>query len=323
MSPQPEMIGHERVRELLASFSGVQGAAPHAILLTGPTSVGKRTVARTFLQQLHCLDHSAPEACSTCRACQLLPVGKLIDAQLLDPEGSKISIAEVRALQERVSRTAIEGGRKSVLIADAERLTTEAANALLKTLEEPPSDTTLVLTASSADVLLPTIVSRCSVLPLRTVPKEMLRTHLLRRSLDPARVELALVLADGRPGRAIRFLEQEDDIQQALVQAKAVGGFSSQSLIDKFAVAKELSDEERERVDQLLDAWTSLLRLALLTKVYPEEHLPPELQQELHSLLEKSQEQLLQLLKRTLETREAVRENANIRLSLESLLLAF
>ena len=173
-----EFIGHDRVRDMLTSFS-TQQSIPHALLFVGPSSVGKRTIGQNFLQSLHCID-KASGACGECRSCRLLPEGKLPDAQIVSPEGN-ISIDLIRSLQERLTRSAIEGTWKTALLSNIERMRPEASNALLKTLEEPPANSLLLLTASSTKSLLPTIVSRCAVLPFRRVSDEAIRTALMQR----------------------------------------------------------------------------------------------------------------------------------------------
>lgn len=314
----PSLIGHERVRTMLDTFVS-SGSVPHALLFAGPASVGKRTIALAFLKKLHI---ASAKNSDEKRIDALLPEGKLPDAQLLSREGS-ISIDAIRAIQERLSRTAVEGGHKTVLIPDAERLTPEAANALLKTLEEPPEHCTIILTVSSERSLLPTIVSRCAVLPFRTVPEEELRSALLTRGLqDHTKLALALALAEGRPGRALSFLSEEGMLDAALERARTVGTFPSQSFLERFAFASRMS-EDRAETESMLAAWAGLLRLALLTRAGSTLVLPPELSSALQPLLTRTPDQLLSLLKRTLEAREGLRENANVRLSLESLLLAF
>ena len=135
----------------------------HAYLLHGPAGIGKRALAERLMARLLCLSPSGLDACGNCKSCHLLAAGTHPDNFVLEPEEADkpIKVDQVRELVEFVVQTAQLGGRKVVLLEPAEAMNLNAANALLKSLEEPSGNTVLLLISHQPSRLLPTIKSRC------------------------------------------------------------------------------------------------------------------------------------------------------------------
>ena len=163
---------------------------PGALLFLGPSHVGKRTAALALAQALNCerpvpATAGGPDACGTCGPCRRIASGSHPDIEVLAPDGQFIKIDQIRAVSERLGLNPLEARRRFVVLSQAERLNLQAANAFLKTLEEPPPDTTLVLCATESGALPETIVSRC--LPVRFVPlTDAVLLGLLQAQLDAA-----------------------------------------------------------------------------------------------------------------------------------------
>jgi len=175
------VIGHEWAVALLRR-SLAENRVGHAYLITGSPQVGKTTLARTFAQALNCTHPDADERpCDACRSCRLVSAGNHPDVPFIEPDGASLKIDQIRALQRQVALSPVEGRWKGYILREMERATAEAANALLKTLEEPPSHAVLILTASEAEVLLPTIVSRCQTVPLRPLSQQAIAQALVSR----------------------------------------------------------------------------------------------------------------------------------------------
>jgi DNA polymerase-3 subunit delta' len=183
---------------------------PHALMLAGPPGVGKRRFARALALALLCQRPVADGgACGTCRSCVLAAAGTHPDWFWVAAEeaGRAIKIDQVRTVVDAVAQTAQQGGRKLVVIEPAEALNRNAANALLKTLEEPSATAVLVLIADAPGRLLPTIRSRCQRLEFPLPPEAVTRAWLEPLAGDAERLRLVLLEAGLRPLLARELLD--------------------------------------------------------------------------------------------------------------------
>ncbi|WP_458129576.1 DNA polymerase III subunit delta' [Pseudomonas sp. Z2-11] len=193
----------------------------HAYLLHGPAGIGKRALAERLMASLLCQATVAAGACGECKSCLLLKAGSHPDNYVLEPEEADkaIKVDQVRDLVSFVVQTAQMGGRKVVLIEPVESMNINAANALLKSLEEPSGNTVLLLVSHQPSRLLPTIKSRC-VQQACPLPSEAMSLQWLGQALpdnsDEERVEL-LTLAAGSPLAAVSLQAQGVREQRALV----------------------------------------------------------------------------------------------------------
>lgn len=193
----------------------------HAYLLHGPVGIGKRALAERLMARLLCQKPQGLDACGQCKSCMLLKAGSHPDNYVLEPEEADkaIKVDQVRELVGFVVQTAQMGGRKVVLIEPAEAMNNNAANALLKSLEEPSGDTVLLLVSHQPSRLLPTVKSRC-VQQACPLPSEAMSLAWLAKALpdcaEEERVEL-LTLAAGSPLAAITLQAQGVREQRALV----------------------------------------------------------------------------------------------------------
>lgn len=160
------ILGQERAVERLRALIA-RGRVPSALLFLGPHGVGKRTAALQFAKALNCGERPG-EGCDTCPSCRKIAEGVHPDVEVTSPDGQFVKIDQIRAIADKLALIPAEARRRVVIVHRAERMNSAAANAFLKTLEEPPADTTVVLTAPSPSSLPETIVSRC--MPLRFVP---------------------------------------------------------------------------------------------------------------------------------------------------------
>ncbi|MFT3931360.1 MAG: DNA polymerase III subunit delta' [Spongiibacteraceae bacterium] len=187
---------------------------PHALLLAGPKDVGKRTFARALTAQLLCAAPQYGAACGACKSCQLLMAQAHPDAYWLAPEeaGKAVKIDQVRDLVERMAQTAQQGGRKVAVIAPAEAMNRNAANALLKTLEEPSGSALLMLISDAPGRLLPTIRSRCQRLEFPIPARAEIVEWLQPQATSADKLEQALLESEGRPMQARALLTGEDAV---------------------------------------------------------------------------------------------------------------
>ncbi len=197
------------VRAMLA------GHPPHAVLLTGPSSVGKASLAGDLAAALLCVGATGDDRpCRECRGCRMTDHGNHPDLHGLEPEGPGVMVGiggpgRARGVRDLVGELAlmpVEGGHRVAVVRDAHRMSEDAQSALLKTLEEPPSDTTLILVADDEERLLPTVRSRCARVRLGTVGPRDIEDLLEQRGLaDPPTAARLARLTGGRPGLAVTF----------------------------------------------------------------------------------------------------------------------
>ena len=205
---------------LWQQFAGRKQHA-HAYLLHGPAGIGKRALAERLMANLLCQHPTGEGACGECKSCLLLKAGSHPDNYILEPEEADkaIKVDQVRDLVSFVVQTAQLGGRKVVLIEPVESMNVNAANALLKSLEEPSGDTVLLLVSHQSSRLLPTIKSRC-VQQACPLPSEAVSLAWLATALpdcaEEERIEL-LTLAAGSPLAAVNLHAQGVREQRALV----------------------------------------------------------------------------------------------------------
>ena len=227
----------------------------HAWLFTGPPGSGRSIAARAFAAALQCTTPTTPAAGTAARCTQVLH-GTHTDVAQVVPEGLSLSVREARAMVEHGSRRPTLGRWLVTLVEDADRMTDDAANAMLKAVEEPPPRGVLLLCAPSAEDLLPTIRSRCRLASLRTPSPEAVAGVLVRRDgVDPAMAAFAARAAQGHIGRARRLATDEGarrERQDVLALVRSLGTIGS-----ALAAAQDLVDaatEEAGRVAGSRDA---------------------------------------------------------------------
>ncbi|KJS04763.1 MAG: hypothetical protein VR73_14010 [Gammaproteobacteria bacterium BRH_c0] len=182
---------------------------PHALMLTGPSGIGKRDFALALARRLLCHSPREGAACGECRQCLLFAAGSHPDFMLLEPEqeGKVIKIDDIRALSEFAIKTASQGGWRVMVLCPAEAMNVNASNAFLKTLEEPGRQVLLILVSHQPGAVLPTIRSRCRILPMAQPGEELTRQWLSDNTSHGADIPMALSQAGGRPLLALRLLE--------------------------------------------------------------------------------------------------------------------
>jgi DNA polymerase-3 subunit delta' len=258
-----QVVGHEWAVELLER-SRANGRVAHAYLLIGLPQIGKTTLALNFAQALHCLGEDKP--CGRCRSCLKIAHGNHPDVRVIEAVNGTIKIDQIRSMQREVTLSPHEGRWKVYVIRQMERATTEAANCLLKTLEEPPAQVILMLTASDIDQLLPTIISRCQVLNLRP-PSVLLVQKVLegRWGVDPERAKLMARLSGGRLGWAVRASDDEAILRKRERRLDEMMELMGQGRVERLRYAQQLS-QSPDGLREVLDLWLSWWRDLLLIK---------------------------------------------------------
>ncbi len=261
-----DYVGNEWAVQLLARHAA-SGSERHAYLFAGPPGVGRRTLALRFAQALNCPNPAAPgdpcRTCSTCKQIERMQYPDLFVVERLEDK-TELLIDQVRALQHDLSLRPYQGRYRFGLLLHFQEANLNAANALLKTLEEAPSQAILLLTADSAESLLPTIVSRCEVLRLRPMAPEQLAAELEQpRGIPAERARLLAHLSSGRYGFAVRLEEDPHLLAQRQDWLDNLHSLLAAPRRDRFIYVERVS-KDRDTFRRALQTWLSYWRDALL-----------------------------------------------------------
>jgi DNA polymerase III subunit delta' len=271
------IIGHDSAVDQLAR-AAYSDRVSHAYLFTGPDGVGRRTLAITFAQALICTSAREDRPCQSCSACRRVREGIFPDVTILNLESQQanerreskntvISIETVRELRSSVSLRPMESSWRVAILEDVDRLSREAYDALLKTLEEPPPFVVLLLIATEYAALPETIRSRCRHISLEPVPREIVAAELERRGTDVERAKLVARLTRGRIGRAIDLVGDDEALEERRARIENALEMIRDPL-SALAEARRMADlyrrGQRERVQQEIDLLIGLWRDLLL-----------------------------------------------------------
>ncbi|MGD9948016.1 MAG: DNA polymerase III subunit delta' [Desulfobulbus sp.] len=204
-----QLLGQSKAITLLTR-AVASGRLAHAYLFAGPDGVGKNTAAQALASVLLCRVPNGLEPCGSCPGCRKFLSGNHPDFLHVRPDGAAIKIDQIREMKKALTFSPFESRQRVVLIEDVHTMRREAANSLLKVLEEPPQNNLMILIGSTAGALLDTIVSRCQVIPFAPLPLELAASIILhhRPELDQESCRTLAALADGCPGQALA-LESE------------------------------------------------------------------------------------------------------------------
>jgi len=262
-----QLLGHSWAVNLLKNHLS-NNQLRHAYLFTGPQGVGRRTLALRFIKAINCSQPTTPGyPCHVCRSCKLIEKVQHPDLTVIqaDKVGGTLKVDQIRELQHTLSLTPYEANYRVALILRFEEANPNAANALLKTLEEPESRVILMLTAQDSESLLPTIVSRCEVLRLRPHSLDNLSRGLQDQfGSNPDDAKLYAHISEGRPGRALRFLQDPGMMEKRQTCLEDLVRLIPAGILERFDFA-EILVKDKELLNFLLQVWSSFWRDVYLT----------------------------------------------------------
>jgi DNA polymerase-3 subunit delta' len=250
----------------------VNGTTRHAYLFAGPPGLGRRTLALRFAQALNCptpIDAGVP--CGECRDCKQIAAMQYADLTVVqaEAEGGTLKVDQIRESRRTLTLKPYQAKYRVALFLRFQEANDNAANALLKTLEEAPSYAVLILTADNPEQLLPTIVSRCEVLRLRPLRVEEVQRELENRGPEGGRAKLIAHISGGRFGYALRLIENESLLGRREERLNDLQSLISASRVEKFAYADKLS-KDKESMYQTILIWLSYWRDVMLRTAHAE-----------------------------------------------------
>jgi DNA polymerase-3 subunit delta' len=266
------LLGHTWAEDLLKQHIA-NDEVRHAYLFTGAPGVGRRSLALEFACAVNCTQPPAPgEFCGQCRTCTQILSSQHPDLSIIRSEGDTqtIKVDQVRALQHSLSLAPYSAKYRVALLRDFQQANANAQNALLKTLEEAPRQVILLLTADSAENLLPTISSRCEIIRLRPVSVETLTTALNQRwQIPAAQADLYAHLANGRAGTALQYSAHPELLEQRTALLDDFVRLLGQLKRDRFTYSDTLS-KSRDGARMALQTWYNYARDLLLLTNQPD-----------------------------------------------------
>jgi DNA polymerase-3 subunit delta' len=314
------IVGQERATRRLKRMIQ-NGRLGHALLFTGIDGVGRQTTAKALAMALNCAKPVSVSACGACRSCQKVISGNHPDVLFVRPSGAFIKIDQVRALRTHLKFAPLEGGRRVIIVSDAQTMKAEASNAMLKILEEPPNDTHIILTASQTADLLPTIVSRCQNIHFRPIPVEKIVEVLVAQgNVDQDTATGLAILAKGSLGKALSADAKKWMLWREQL-LRGVGSVSTESVQELFGFAAALA-RDKAKLEDALDMMTSWFRDVLICKFRPQKVLNRDFMETIQEVSKAfSVDEILEKMDAVFAAKSAILKHANPRLALEVMML--
>ena len=265
MNSNWNLVGHEWAVDMLKKH--VVNGPRHAYLFTGPPGLGRRSLALRFAQALNCPTpvEAGPSACGECRDCKQIEAMQHADLTVVQAESESgiIKVDQIREARRALTFKPYMAKYRVALFLRFQQANDNAANALLKTLEEAPSYAVLILTADNPEQLLPTIVSRCEVLRLRALEIDTIQRALETRGLENGHAKLIAHISGGRFGYALRLVEDSSLLEKREERLNDLQRLIAASRVQKFAYADKLS-KDKDYMRHTILIWQSYWRDVML-----------------------------------------------------------
>lgn len=280
--PFSGILCQERAVEFLRRVIS-RGKIPHAYLFAGIPGIGKTTAALALTGAINCQQQIEGEGCAQCPSCRQIASGNFPDLHMIEPDGQNIKIEQIRELNRILGFKPLSGKYRVSIIRQAETMTEEAANSLLKILEEPPQNNILILNVTEPQALFPTIVSRCQKILFRPIPVQAIADWLIvQQAMEKEEATALARISEGSLGRAIRmcdegFFEMREEFLSDLMQ---LPNLTLEQTLDK-ALQYARKDKKGAgetgntgaNLFELLSIWKSWYRDLLFVKLKCPSHL--------------------------------------------------
>lgn len=318
-----DIIGQNEVVSTLKAVLR-DDSARHAYIFAGPEGIGKRMVARVFAAALLCSGRNFADRCENCQTCRLFDSGTNPDFYVVEAEGASISVDDIRSMQHDISIRPMYSSKKVYLVAEADKMTVQAQNCLLKTLEEPPGYAVIVLTASNSNSLLETIRSRSIIYNFRKNTDEEVKACILKREVkEVAGLDFIVSYADGVPGMALTLIESGDFRLNRDKAVEVILQLKTSKLLEIFNVY-DFFEENKDNIDSILDIMLLFYRDLLIAKKSGNENIL--INSDKKDIILKNVDgfeigKLIENIAAIEEARRNIKQNANYQLAIEVMLM--
>lgn len=320
-----DIIGNQHIKDLFIR-SVETGKIPHAFVLSGEDGMGKMMLARSFSKLIQCEAPEGAVPCGHCRSCRQFETGNHPDVIFLSHEKpGTIGVDDIRfQLNQDIVIRPYSSRYKIYIVDEAEKMTVQAQNALLKTLEEPPEYAVILLLTSNGANFLQTILSRCVVLNLKQVPEEEVRQLLTERQVPEGQLEPIVKLARGNVGKALKMAASDDFSAMMHAITRLMETIHQMNFEELMASVNQLG-EYKLSIHDCLDFIRMWYRDVLLFKVTNDLNVLA-FQESYHSIREISNQKSFEGIEGTMQAIDTAQRrldaNVNFELTMELLLLA-
>lgn len=257
-----KIIGNDKIKEML--YKSVKDKkTSHSYLFVGIEGIGKKEIAKEFAKMLLCISDN--KYCNTCKSCIEFDSNNNPDFLYIEPEGNSVKIEQIRYIQRKIQEKPIISNKKVYIINDADKMTIEAQNCLLKTLEEPPEYSTIILIGSNENMFLSTIKSRCMIIHFSKIEDEKIRKYLEEKyELKDISTNM-LEIFQGSIGKAILLKDKKEQYEKIELIIKSI---SQKSIIDILNMSEILYKSKEEIFDILEYINVILIKLSKIDYEY-------------------------------------------------------
>lgn len=315
-------VEQPRVAELMAGSLRHDRLA-HAYLFAGPRGAGKKRIALHVAKSLFCTEMKG-DACGHCLQCRRIQGGNHPDVFVVSPDGASIKIDQVRALQKEMTMRSVESASKVYILEHVDKMTTQAANSLLKFLEEPPAGVVALLLTENSHAILPTILSRCQLVAFSPVPADVIVKQLKAEGITQGMANVASHITT-QIEEARELCRSEWFAQLRTVMIQLVQEIKQRNVVALFTIHEMFhkNDRLKEELPLFLDLLILWLRDILYVQVGRSAHLINSDQQDAlqGQALVWTKAELLHGIELVMDTKNRIGRNANAQLALERLVL--
>lgn len=252
-----EIIGNEQIKgELRKSLK--ENKVSHSYMFVGIEGIGKQMTAKAFAQMILCINEEE-RGCQKCKSCIEFQSHNHPDFLYIEPDGNSIKIEQIRYLQRKIQEKPIISDRKVYIINDADKMTKEAQNCLLKTLEEPPEYSTIILIGSNENAFLNTIKSRCMIMTFKPISSDLIKKYMEETYGMQNISENMLEAFQGSIGKAINLKDKKEQYEKI---EKAIQEMDTKNIIDCLQLCEDIYKEKDEIMNILEYVNIILLRMS-------------------------------------------------------------
>ena len=243
-----QILGNKKITEQLTNSIKI-GNISHSYLFLGTQGIGKKMIAKEFAKMILCT--SEDKYCGVCKSCIEFDTDNNPDFSIIEPDGNSIKIDQIREFQKKVSEKPIISQRKVYIINDSDKMTVEAQNCLLKTLEEPPEFVTIILVGTNENAFLSTIKSRCMILHFEEISEEEILKYLEENYQIKINSQIMIKAFQGSIGKAIELKDKQEQYEKI---ENLIYGLEKMDVVDLVNKAEFLylsKDDKTEILDYM------------------------------------------------------------------------